>query len=84
MFAAVQTPQERRRSLDDIGEIDSDTDEEERDVITVRDRQFRGYGIGGAGNISTFPGSLPLGARARGLTVFQGDRRKWSTSHRGG
>ncbi|KAI8281468.1 hypothetical protein K4K56_011788 [Colletotrichum sp. SAR 10_98] len=39
----------RRRSLDDAS---SDT-EEEHDVkeTAVRDRQFRGYGIGGAGNI---------------------------------
>lgn len=42
----------RRRSLDDAS---SDT-EEEHDVkeTAVRDRQFRGYGIGGAGNISGF------------------------------
>ena len=62
VFAAVQTPQARRRSLDDIGETDSDTDEDEREVITRRDRQFRGYGIGGAGNIRTYP---PRAASAR-------------------
>ncbi|KAF6838801.1 hypothetical protein CMUS01_04499 [Colletotrichum musicola] len=43
-------PARRRRSADDAS---SDSGEEEHDVkeTAVRDRQFRGYGIGGAGNI---------------------------------
>ncbi|KAK4442071.1 hypothetical protein QBC34DRAFT_499930 [Podospora aff. communis PSN243] len=44
----------RRRSLDDVsaglGESEGETEEEVREVV-VRDRQLRGYGIGGAGNI---------------------------------
>jgi hypothetical protein len=48
----------RRRSLDDIsagfgGERERETEEEVREVV-VRDRQLRGYGIGGAGNIRQF------------------------------
>lgn len=42
----------RRRSLDDGG--DSEMEEEEQRETAVRDRQFRGYGIGGAGNIREF------------------------------
>jgi hypothetical protein len=40
----------RRRSLDD-GSC-SDTEEDDERETTVRDRQLRGYGIGGVGNIS--------------------------------
>ena len=40
----------RRRSLDDDG-CCSDTDEDDEAETIVRDRQLRGYGIGGVGNI---------------------------------
>ncbi|KAK0611975.1 hypothetical protein B0T14DRAFT_339115 [Immersiella caudata] len=47
----------RRRSLDDVGtagmESEGEAEEEVREVV-VRDRQLRGYGIGGAGNIREF------------------------------
>jgi hypothetical protein len=42
----------RRRSLDDGS--GSDMGEDEVRETAVRDRQFRGYGIGGAGNIREF------------------------------
>jgi hypothetical protein len=42
----------RRRSFDD-GDDDEESDECER--VRARDTQLRGYGIGGAGNISTLP-----------------------------
>ncbi|GKT56118.1 UDP-glucuronosyl/UDP-glucosyltransferase [Colletotrichum tofieldiae] len=45
------TPVRRRKSLD---EASSDTEEDDAKETAVRDRQFRGYGIGGAGNISGF------------------------------
>lgn len=51
--SAVTPRTRRRRSLDDgavDGESEAETEEEAREVV-IRDRQLRGYGIGGAGNI---------------------------------
>jgi hypothetical protein len=43
----------RRRSLDDgAGSELEDVEEEEEREVAVRDKQLRGYGIGGVGNIS--------------------------------
>lgn len=50
--ASVDNNEQRRRSLDDGG-AESDASENER-VVTARDTQLRGYGIGGAGNIRAF------------------------------
>ncbi|KEY74737.1 hypothetical protein S7711_10958 [Stachybotrys chartarum IBT 7711] len=47
--ASVDNNEKRRRSLDDGG-AESDASENER-IVTARDTQLRGYGIGGAGNI---------------------------------
>ncbi|KAK0649641.1 hypothetical protein B0T16DRAFT_410494 [Cercophora newfieldiana] len=60
----------RRRSLDDSGveEDGTETEEEVREVA-VRDRQLRGYGIGGAGNIR----------RATDVANFANpDKRRWN------
>ncbi|KAK1986055.1 hypothetical protein LZ30DRAFT_323006 [Colletotrichum cereale] len=44
------TPPRRRKSLDDASSDGAEEDDAKE--TAVRDRQFRGYGIGGAGNIS--------------------------------
>lgn len=59
--------QGRRLSLDDGGvrdrpDSDTETDGERQRETVVRDRQLRGYGIGGAGNIRRFQcPSVPIG-----------------------
>jgi hypothetical protein len=50
VLAAAAARRPRRRSLDD-GSC-SDTEEDDERETKVRDRQLRGYGIGGVGNIS--------------------------------
>ena len=82
----------RRRSLDDDGAVGSDdteteTEEEVRETVR-RDRQLRGYGIGGAGNIREFFFHREKGSDsiATGLTGdyngCQVDRRMLPTSRR--
>ncbi|KAK5651847.1 hypothetical protein OQA88_11616 [Cercophora sp. LCS_1] len=57
---AVGSGRNRRRSLDEM-------DEEVREVVR-RDRQLRGYGIGGAGNIR----------RPTDVANFSTDKRRWN------
>ncbi|KAK1593499.1 uncharacterized protein LY79DRAFT_669313 [Colletotrichum navitas] len=56
----TDAPLRRRKSLDDAS---SDcTEEDDAKETAVRDRQLRGYGIGGAGNISEFLAPFSLGS----------------------
>ncbi|KAK1753720.1 hypothetical protein QBC47DRAFT_462481 [Echria macrotheca] len=86
----------RRRSLDD-GAVEegseTETEEEAREVI-IRDRQLRGYGIGGAGNIrratdvanfatrrpgqSMFFSVLPSSAPTTPTSADAPDRKRWN------
>ncbi|OLN85844.1 hypothetical protein CCHL11_09918 [Colletotrichum chlorophyti] len=77
-------PVRRRKSLDDAS---NNTEEEDVTETVVRDRQFRGYGIGGAGNIrrpTEVYGSAKSGSLSR-FSIFQPsvssdefDKRPWS------
>ncbi|KAH8890494.1 hypothetical protein GQ53DRAFT_747521 [Thozetella sp. PMI_491] len=77
----------RRRSLDGVGSggaTDSETEEEERETV-VRDRQLRGYGIGGAGNIRRPTEVVHFPARRPGIfsptsptSGSDSDKRRWN------
>ncbi|KZL78314.1 udp-glucuronosyl udp-glucosyltransferase [Colletotrichum incanum] len=79
------TPVRRRKSLD---EASSDTDEDDAKETAVRDRQFRGYGIGGAGNIrrpTEVYGSTKSSSSSSRFSLFnpsgssdETDKRQWS------
>ncbi|OHE98595.1 hypothetical protein CORC01_06046 [Colletotrichum orchidophilum] len=78
-------PVRRRKSLDDAS---SDTEEDDVKETAVRDRQFRGYGIGGAGNIrrpTEVYGSAKSSSSSSRFSIFpssgpsdDSDRRNWS------
>lgn len=73
-------PVRRRRSFDD----GSSGTEEEDDVkeTAVRDRQFRGYGIGGAGNISELKSLFAVFARPADGVLHPQDGRLRFTDRR--
>lgn len=60
-------PVRRRKSLDDAS---SYTEEDDVKETAVRDRQFRGYGIGGAGNIRKFDVTLVSALRFLNTTLI--------------
>ncbi|KAK3319863.1 hypothetical protein B0T19DRAFT_273628, partial [Cercophora scortea] len=72
---ANRRPRGRRRSLDldgsarDDGESETETEEEVRET-GIRDRQLRGYGIGGAGNIRRPTEVIHFPARRTGASMM--------------
>ncbi len=66
-----------RRGSDDGSEVeeeeeeDDDDDDDDDDDIVEGDAQFRGYGIGGAGNIRTYFRFPMRDTRADGITKRQ-------------
>ncbi|KAK3689715.1 hypothetical protein B0T22DRAFT_462095 [Podospora appendiculata] len=70
---AARRPRGRRRSLDgsarDDGESETETEEEVRET-GIRDRQLRGYGIGGAGNIRRPTEVIHFPARRTGASMM--------------
>ncbi|GKT50477.1 uncharacterized protein ColSpa_10658 [Colletotrichum spaethianum] len=82
---SAETRMRRRKSLDDAS---SDTEEEDARETAARDRQFRGYGIGGAGNIrrpTEVYGSTKSSSASSRFSMFnpsgssdETDKRQWS------